>query len=80
MLQSSMIKRISELCKKEAACVYKVDREDALGVRLLELGFTPGTKIQLVRRAPQQGFIEIVVRGSRLALGWAEAQSIMVYS
>lgn len=76
----SMIKRVSELGKRETACVYKIDREDALGIRLLELGFTPGTPIQFVRRAPQRGFVEIIVRGSRFALGLAEAQSIMVYS
>jgi DtxR family Mn-dependent transcriptional regulator len=37
--------------------------------RLLDLGLTPGTRIRVNRVAPLKGPVEILVRGSRLALG-----------
>jgi DtxR family transcriptional regulator, Mn-dependent transcriptional regulator len=37
--------------------------------RLLDLGLIPGTKIRVNRVAPLKGPVEIMVRGSRLALG-----------
>lgn len=37
--------------------------------RLLDLGLTPGTKINVSRVAPLKGPMEIAVRGSKLALG-----------
>jgi DtxR family transcriptional regulator, Mn-dependent transcriptional regulator len=40
----------------------------ALG-RLMDMGLTPGTKIKVRRIAPLKGPMEIIVRGSRLALG-----------
>lgn len=46
--------------------------------RLRELGLVPGTKIRVVRRAPQGDPIEISVRGSRLAMRRSEARHIHV--
>jgi DtxR family Mn-dependent transcriptional regulator len=37
--------------------------------RLLDMGLTPGTRIVVLRVAPLNGPIEILVRGSRLAIG-----------
>ncbi|MEM2917478.1 MAG: FeoA family protein [Candidatus Bathyarchaeia archaeon] len=46
--------------------------------RLLDLGLTPGTKVTVVKSAPFHGPIEILVRGSRLALGRGMAERILV--
>ncbi len=46
--------------------------------RLMDLGLTPGTIITVVKSAPFSGPIEVLVRGSRLALGRGMAERIFV--
>ncbi len=46
--------------------------------RLMDLGLTPGAKVVVVKSAPLGGPIEILVRGSRIALGRGMASKIMV--
>jgi ferrous iron transport protein A len=46
--------------------------------RLREMGILPGTKIQLIRRAPLGDPIEIAVRGSLLSLRHQEAELIEI--
>lgn len=46
--------------------------------RLEDMGFTPGTKVTVVKSAPFHGPIELQVRGSRLAIGRGMAERILV--
>jgi Fe2+ transport system protein FeoA len=46
--------------------------------RLTDLGLTPGTRVTVVGLAPFHGPLEILVRGSRLALGRGIAERIFV--
>lgn len=46
--------------------------------RLRELGLVPGTKVAIVRRAPLGEPIEILLRGSHLAMRNADAAFIEV--
>lgn len=46
--------------------------------RLMDMGLTPGTKVIVVKSAPFHGPLEILVRGSRLALGRGMAERIFV--
>lgn len=46
--------------------------------RLMDMGLTPGTIVNVVKSAPFHGPIEILVRGSRLALGRGMAERILV--
>jgi DtxR family Mn-dependent transcriptional regulator len=46
--------------------------------RLEDMGLTPGTPVTMVKAAPLNGPLEIVVRGSRLALGRGMAERIYV--
>lgn len=46
--------------------------------RLTDMGFTPGTRIAVVKSAPFHGPFEVLVRGSRLALGRGMAKRIFV--
>jgi DtxR family Mn-dependent transcriptional regulator len=48
------------------------------GKRLMDMGLTPGTKVTVVKSAPFHGPFEILVRGSRLALGRGMAERIFV--
>jgi Fe2+ transport system protein FeoA len=46
--------------------------------RLMDLGLTPGAKLTVVKSAPFGGPLEIMVRGSRIALGRGMASRIAV--
>jgi len=46
--------------------------------RLMDMGLTRGTKVTVVKSAPFHGPLEILVRGSRLALGRGMAERILV--
>ena len=46
--------------------------------RLTDLGLTPGTKVTVIQAAPFNGPLEVVVRGSRLAIGRGMANKIFV--
>jgi ferrous iron transport protein A len=48
--------------------------------RLREMGLVPGTRIEVVRRAPLGEPIEVSVRGSRLAMRNHEAAHIQISS
>mgnify|MGYP003347886651 FL=1 len=50
----------------------------ALRRRLLEMGLTRGTAVELIRVAPMGDPIEISVRGYRLSLRREEASSILI--
>ena len=46
--------------------------------RLMDMGLTPGAEVVMVKSAPFHGPIEVIVRGSRLALGRGMAERIFV--
>ena len=46
--------------------------------RLSGMGITPGTQIKVISQAPFRGPIQIIVRGTRLAIGAGLAMKIFV--
>lgn len=48
-----------------------------LARRLVDMGFTPGTRVMMVRRSGP-GPVLVEVRGARVALGWGVAMKIIV--
>lgn len=58
------------------ARVTAVDGAGALTLRLLEMGFVPGTAGVLVKRAPFGDPLEFQVRGGHVSLRRAEAAQI----
>jgi ferrous iron transport protein A len=46
--------------------------------RLLEMGLTKGTEVEIIRFAPMGDPIEISVRGYRLSLRREEAESVLL--
>ena len=48
----------------------------SLGQRLMDLGFRPGAEIVVVRNAPLEDPLKIVLDGSHVALRHAEAKHI----
>lgn len=69
---------LAELEPGCAAVVESVDGDGAIGRRLLDLGFVPGTELCVVRRAPLGDPVEYELRGARLCLRRTEAARIRV--
>lgn len=73
---------LTELRKGAAGTVTAIRSRHRRGrgfeKRLMDMGLTPGTIITVVKSAPFHGPIEILVRGSRLALGRGMAERILV--
>ncbi|MBW2267099.1 MAG: ferrous iron transport protein A [Deltaproteobacteria bacterium] len=62
-----------------AAEVVSVDPGSPASGRLLDLGFTPGTKVLGVRRAPLGDPVVYELRGMRLCLRRTEASRVRVH-
>jgi DtxR family transcriptional regulator, Mn-dependent transcriptional regulator len=60
---------LSTLKKKQEAKIAFIRGDKKAIRRLMDMGLTPGTMISVNRVAPLKGPLEIIVRGSRLALG-----------
>ena len=62
----------------ETVRVVKVHGEGALRRRLLDMGITKGTQINVLKTAPLGDPIEVTVRGYELSLRRAEGEIIEV--
>ena len=69
---------LAELEPGCTAVVESVDADGAIGRRLLDLGFVPGTELCMVRRAPLGDPAEYELRGTRMCLRRTEAARIRV--
>ena len=69
---------LASLHPGDRAVVVGVDVPGGVGRRLLDLGFVPGTALQVIRRAPLGDPVAYEIRGSRICLRAAEAQKIRV--
>lgn len=60
------------------ARVRDVAGADSLRLRLLEMGFVPGTVVRVIKRAPFGDPLELQVRGGHISLRAAEAARVEV--
>ncbi|MCY1010268.1 FeoA family protein [Nannocystis pusilla] len=67
---------LSQLELGARARVTLVGGTGPLALRLLEMGFTPGTVVVLIKRAPFGDPLELQVRGCHVSLRKAEAARI----
>jgi ferrous iron transport protein A len=58
--------------------VREIDVRDEIGVRLLEMGLTPGVEVVVIGTAPLGDPLEIELRGYRLSLRKCEAARVDV--
>ena len=70
--------RLHELKIGEAARVAEVDAGDEIGIRLLEMGLTPGVEVRLLGVAPLGDPLEFELRGYRLSVRKSEADRVTV--
>ena len=69
---------LSRLAPGQCAEVKAVESASPIGRRLLELGFRPGTRLRVIRRAPLGDPTTYELRGSRFCLRSSEAERISV--
>ena len=69
---------LAQLVAGDSATILELPVSGAAFLRLREMGLLPGTRINLVRRAPLGDPIEIRVRGYNLSLRGSEAAAIQV--
>ena len=71
---------LDRLAPGETGIIARVESQDGIGRRLLDLGFIPGTPVRVVRRAPLGDPVSFELRGSRICLRRGEAARILVAS
>lgn len=71
-------RRLADLGPGDSSRVVAVAGEAQASQRLMDLGVTRGTKVEVVRRAPMGDPIEVRIRGFMLTLRRAEADHITV--
>ena len=66
-------------CKPgQSARVLRVQGADALRIRIMEMGLTPGTVLRVLKLAPLGDPMEIIVRGYALSLRKSDAARIEI--
>jgi DtxR family Mn-dependent transcriptional regulator len=69
---------VASLKEDQAGTIAFIRGDNKVLRRLLDLGLTPGTRVNITRVAPLRGPVEVAVRGSRLALGDEIACNVFV--
>jgi Fe2+ transport system protein FeoA len=69
---------LHELPLGAPAIVRSVDCDRLVRRRLFELGLLPGTRLEVIRRAPLGDPLELSLRGYRLSIRAEEARAIGV--
>jgi Fe2+ transport system protein FeoA len=69
---------LASLAPGTSASIVAVDHSCPEGERLLDLGFIPGTRVEIVKRAPLGDPVIYELRGYRICLRRAEANRIRV--
>jgi len=72
------MKSLAELKVGDRATVASIDGTDAISMRLLEMGITPGVEVEMIGKAILGDPLEFAVRGYRLSLRKAEARRVSV--
>jgi ferrous iron transport protein A len=71
---------LDTLSPGEVAVVLRLAGDPSIARRLMELGLTPGTTVELVRRAPLGDPLELRLREIHLSIRRSEAANIHVES
>ena len=72
------MKTLRDVNPGESVSVVKVQGTGALRRRLLDMGITKGTKVDVLKMAPLGDPIEVTVRGYDLSLRKAEGEIVEV--
>jgi ferrous iron transport protein A len=72
--------RLADLTPGASGIVTEVSGASRIASRLMEMGFVPGTPVQVLRRAPFGGPVQYRVHGVSISMRIAEAACISVTS
>lgn len=72
------MRTLDTLRQGERARVADIEGDDAVAVRLMEMGLVEGEEIENLGSAPLGDPVEFFVRGYRLSLRLAEARRVQV--
>jgi ferrous iron transport protein A len=70
--------RLSELVRGQKASIDRIEGNDGLSQRLMEMGVLEGEGIEVIGFAPLGDPMEITLRGYRLSLRKSEAGRVLV--
>lgn len=77
-MKNQNIKTLNKSKIGSIVTIDSVNGQGALRQRILDMGLTRGTKVQVLKLAPLGDPMEISVRGYELSLRKAEAEQIIV--
>ena len=69
---------LDSLKEAEKACIVGITGDDAVAVRLMEMGLTEGEEIEVIGFAPMGDPTEFLIRGYRVSLRSSEAQRVQI--
>ena len=69
---------LNELKPGQNCHIVRIDISGVTGQRLLDMGFVPGTKIDVIRNAPLVDPVELLLRGYQVSIRHSEAKEIEV--
>ncbi len=74
----SQIRKLTEIEIGQAAVIVKVNGAGAARRRMIDMGMTKGSRVEVIRKAPMGDPVEFRVKGYHLTLRKAEADLILV--
>lgn len=73
-----MSRTLDQLSEGQSATIVEIEGDDAVAVRLLEMGLTDDEQIRSLGAAPLGDPLEFEVRGYRLSLRISEARRVRI--
>ena len=70
--------RLGELSPGQTGVITGVSGEDRFSSRLMELGFTPGATVAVLRKAPLGDPVQYRIRGAIISMRAVDAQRISI--
>jgi ferrous iron transport protein A len=70
--------KLSQLAIGHSGVVAHVTGTSRLVARMMELGFVPGSQVEVTRKAPFGDPVQYRIRGSRISIRMAEAECVQV--
>ena len=69
---------LNDLLEGQAGTIIDVQGNDSLSARLMEMGLSPGERVEMVGQAPMGDPVEYSVVGYRLSLRRVEARRVWI--
>ena len=69
---------LDSVAEQQEMKIIEITGSRAQRTRMLQMGFTPGARVRIVRRAPMNDPVEIKIRGTSVLLRRDECQNIKV--